>query len=961
MKKSQKRKVCGIAAALLGACVLISAPAFTHFSNILLTDVYAAEHSSVTPQKSGDYYLINNADELYGFAEIANSGSASAKLMADITINTNLLNSSNGLNTASAVYTWTPIGNISTPYQSTFDGNGHTISGLYINDNTLESCGLFGTADGATIQNLTVKDSYISGSNAAAGGIAGQCYGDIRNSSFTGYVSGKNAGGIAGETYIAVIDSVYSLASVRGSAMSGSFAGSASNSTITNVCASGELFGESNSNSITNAYVKDAAAFSSGEVCWILNKEASVGAWYQTLGTDSAPVLDSQHKTLYKNGYTDFDNKTFLIGSYSNTAATVNPDVKTIDGAEYYVLTNYAELVWFSKQVNGGNKSINAFVENDITANTSLLKADDSLNTANAVYKWTPAGNTSTSFQGIFDGNNKTIKGIYADTDSNNVGLFGNIAGNGVVKNLDIKDSYIKGTNDVGSISGSCTYLGSIKNCTSSAAVYGNSGVGGITGSCGGNAEVSGCYTTGNVYGSTNSGGVVGTVADASKNAKNSCSKFSPAVGSASIVSVSSKTDKQFASGEVCSIINGNITDGTQTWYQTIGKDSLPVRDDTHGTVYSQVYTDFDNTPFEGGVYSNKSGTDPEPATKTVDGVEYYIISSYPELVWFSKQVLNGKTTINAMLGSDITANEDLLTESGFNAANRKYIWTPAGKDSGNAFAGIFDGNGCTISGLYIEKATQGTGLFGYLKGSVKNVCIKDTYISGYSYVGTIAGYASGTIENCGAESIIIASNAAAGGIAGGLFSSTISNCHSSGSVTASNNAGGIIGYIYNSKLNNSYSLSTTKCTGNNMVNKGGIAGNALLSTLTACYSLDAPYRTALEGTASKTAAQFASGEVCWLLNNSTAMGAWYQTIGSDDAPVLDSTHLSVLYDGKEYSNKLLGDTDLNGKVENKDAVMLLKHINKAYLTKEQLAAADRNGDGTADMLDVIGILKTVR
>ena len=177
----------------------------------------------------------------------------------------------------------------------------------------------------------------------------------------------------------------------------------------------------------------------------------------------------------------------------------------------------------------------------------------------------------------------------------------------------------------------------------------------------------------------------------------------------------------------------------------------------------------------------------------------------------------------------------------------------------------------------------------------------------------------------------------------------------------ASNNAGGIIGYIYNSKLNNSYSLSTTKCTGNNMVNKGGIAGNAILSTLTACYSLDAPYRTALEGTASKTATQFASGEVCWLLNNSTAMGAWYQTIGSDDAPVLDSTHLSVLYDGKEYSNKLLGDTDLNGKVENKDAVMLLKHINKAYLTKEQLAAADRNGDGTADMLDVIGILKTVR
>ena len=630
-----------------------------------------------------------------------------------------------------------------------------------------------------------------------------------------------------------------------------------------------------------------------------------------------------------------------------------------IDGTDYYLLTNYAELVWFSKQVSSRNASINACLVNNITANTNLLNADGSCNTANAVYEWTPAGSMLSGFQGIFDGNGKTIQGIYIDTNTTYVGLFGNIAESGVVKNLDIKDSYIKGSNYTGAVSGSCVSNSSVQNCSSSAVVIGGSYVGGIVGSSSANAVVSGCYTTGSVSGSgSNIGGIAGQ-SYYDTNVKDSCSVSSPAVGNKTIASVSTKTAKQFASGEVCIIINGGVTDGTQAWYQTLGTDSMPVLDSTHGTVYSKTYTDFDGTPFEGGTYSNKSLGNAEPETKTVDGVEYYIITSYPELVWFSKQVLEGETKINAMLGSDITANEKLLNGSGFNAANKKYLWTPVGSDSTNAFEGIFDGNGYTISGLYIEKTTAGTGLFGNVKGTVKNVSVKDTYISGKTSVGTIVGYAlyGSVIENCSAESVITADNTSVGGIVGYLYGGTVSNCCSSGSVTAKNYAGGIVGFAYISSVSNSYSLCSTSCSG---TNKGGVAGNASNSTFTACCSLEAPYIQALDGTLAKTAAEFASGEVCWLLNNKSGAGAWYQTLGSDAAPVLDSTHASVVYDGKAYSNVLLGDTNLNGRLEKVDAALLMKHINKACLTDAQLAASDINGDGKKDMLDVVGILKAV-
>lgn len=71
-------------------------------------------------------------------------------------------------------------------------------------------------------------------------------------------------------------------------------------------------------------------------------------------------------------------------------------------------------------------------------------------------------------------------------------------------------------------------------------------------------------------------------------------------------------------------------------------------------------------------------------------------------------------------------------------------VWTPLTIN----FTGTLDGLGNTISGLYINDSEESQGLFGTLKGTVKNLIVKDSYVNGQTS-GIIAGTNEGTIENC--------------------------------------------------------------------------------------------------------------------------------------------------------------------------------------------------------------------
>ena len=141
---------------------------------------------------AGDPYLIADAADLAAFRDMVNGEDSSkrcAKLTADIQLTGD----------------WTPFSSQSgyptTAYEGTFDGGGHTISGLRIDASTANQ-GLFSAINGATIRNLKVEGNVTS-SKSYVGGIVGKVQqGTIENCSFSGNVrttlSSGCAGGIAG-------------------------------------------------------------------------------------------------------------------------------------------------------------------------------------------------------------------------------------------------------------------------------------------------------------------------------------------------------------------------------------------------------------------------------------------------------------------------------------------------------------------------------------------------------------------------------------------------------------------------------------------------------------------------------------------------------------------------------------------------------------------------------------------
>lgn len=136
------------------------------------------------------------------------------------------------------------------------------------------------------------------------------------------------------------------------------------------------------------------------------------------------------------------------------------------------------------------------------------------------------------------------------------------------------------------------------------------------------------------------------------------------------------------------------------------------------------------------------TGSTSEPeSTKKIDGVSFYVITTADELAWFATQVNGGKTSINAVLANHIVFGKDNNTKCSVK-------WIPIGKDLQHQFAGILDGAGYTIYGIYVDSIAI-AGVVGFLKegGVIRNLRTNSGYIGGTFRVGGIVGYNNGTIQ----------------------------------------------------------------------------------------------------------------------------------------------------------------------------------------------------------------------
>lgn len=183
----------------------------------------------------------------------------------------------------------------------------------------------------------------------------------------------------------------------------------------------------------------------------------------------------------------------------------------------------------------------------------------------------------------------------------------------------------------------------------------------------------------------------------------------------------------------------------------------------TNATFTASVETTWGSTPIIGEGYE-------------IDREGNYTVTTAEGLKAWTTAV-QSNSSLNCTLADDITLPE--VTDGGSN-------WTPI-----SDFAGTFDGNYKTITGLTINKLTgSNVGLFASIAkgGTVKNLKLDDVDITAGSNVGAIAGENRGTIENCSVSGSVTSSagvnNSNVGSIVG-LNRGTITGCTTKGSVKA--------------------------------------------------------------------------------------------------------------------------------------------------------------------------------
>lgn len=705
-------------------------------------------------------YIISSVNELAYLAKSVNEGNSYSgvyfRLDTDIQIN----------DTAAKYWKlnaiqWIPIGNESNDFQGNFDGNNHTISGIYINntDDTLSGFGLFGYIKDASIKNLTVKDSYIKS-----------------NGNYTAAIVGRTDGSC-------VIENCHNDAKVAGVSYVGGIAGYAT-AEINRSTNSGRIIGETYVGGIAGvSYHIIEACENSGEIS----------------GLNWVGGIVGQHNGI---DVSDCRNKGDVYG---------NSDIGGIAGGnDGYVTYSYNEGTVEGDSVAGGIAGVNTYTI-EHCGNIGTVLANNHVG-------------------GIAGNNEKTILLSYNSGASAGEAKIGGIAGSNAGE---IEQSYnsgsVTGESYVGGIAGVNYNL--VSDIFNSGAVSGELTVGGIVGMS--HSTVENAYNSGDVAGETNAGAIAGSIAseDYISNSYYLLTEGLAVDGIGLIVDNSTESAPEKVIGLTDAQMQTKDAfagfDFKKIW--VIMPDSgskYPCFIEMLDSKYGEVSAVWDGTAAKS--FESGNGTEDDP----------FIIKTAEQLALLAKNVNSGVTYENQYfkLAADIRLNDTSAKYWRKNASE----WAPIGTEF-NVFEGSFDGDGYTVSGIYIDNKRMYQGLFGRAHGAtIVNLGVTDSYISGGLMVGAVVGstvpdndvkesYQS-VIENCFVDAQILGGDLV-GGIAGYNYG-IIENCNSNGAVSGGHYIGGIAGVsILVSDSNNMADV-----TGEYHV--GGIVGYATEDGVSECINL---------------------------------------------------------------------------------------------------------------------------
>ncbi|QSG13348.1 putative membrane protein [Halapricum desulfuricans] len=484
---------------------------------------------------SDDPYQISNASELQAIED--NLG-ANYTLVADVNASdTSEWNGGAG---------FAPIGDSSTPFTGTLDGNGHAIEDLYINRGSTDNVGLFAFS-GGTVADVHLRNVNVSG-GSWIGSLLGVNDGTVISSSATGKVGGttyvgglvgtnnqlvktssanvnvdaddKWAGGLVGENKYATVMQSYAMGEVvasedYGGGLVGYNDGTVNTSYATGAVGpsrlmnDGGLIGEQTSNALLE------------ESYWDMDTTSRIDAVGENGATYGGNVIDVTGLTTSEMQGKD-PTKTMDLLDFSGTWATV-------ESADHLASSDgYPTLQAFDRQRQLESQGVNTYTAirdwndlddirnalggdyllmNDLDENTAGYESVANAS-ANGGQGFDPIGDSGTPFTGTFDGNGSTIANLTINRSSeDDIGLFGRSSGE--ITNVTIDAVTIDGSTSVGGLVGD-NYGGTVTASSANGSVNGSSKVGGIVGSNRG--TVTATTATVAVTGTDRVGGLVGAV-----------------------------------------------------------------------------------------------------------------------------------------------------------------------------------------------------------------------------------------------------------------------------------------------------------------------------------------------------------------------------------------------------------------------------------------------------------------
>ena len=536
--------------------------------------------------------------------------------------------------------------------------------------------------------------------------------------------------------------------------------------------------------------------------------------------------------------------------------------------ADPFRIGTIEELEWFRNDNNSQSKANNrkkcAKLTNDIDLEGSSTN------------KWVSIGNADNrDFRGTFDGDGYTIYNFYQDGSSEYSGLFGHLKG--TVKNLSMR-GYLSTPSCGGSFVG-CAYEGSnISNCINYIDVHaGEMGAGvayfamGTTFSrCVNYGHITGdeiagiinnantgnrfeyCVNYGRIEGQGEAGGIVGSTSTGNSFYNNynvgqitSTKNKWACVGGIcaettngtfrtnhNVGSVTQNSGQYNYKGAIVGKYNnaGGGVDGVNNYYRTgsctsdnANATAIAVGDYTtqanfDGFDFDSIWRMGPECPVLRYKFSSGDGSANNP----------YIVKSLEDLVHVADDL-----SASYKLGHSINTFGD-----------ESHTWKPIGNET-TPFLGSFDGNGYTISNLYIKNTTNNAdpvGLFGTTAAgsTVKNVKVKGTVTNENTTnnlknaTGAVVGHAEGKIYKCEVDANVTGEYRVGGivGILGNSVSTytqeaipSVEQCSSKGSVSVQESmAGGLVGSSYG-PISESYNVASVTGVGTSSEQVGGIVG----------------------------------------------------------------------------------------------------------------------------------------